>query len=224
MGPEQLPANAGNATEALRPRRWLARLPWLLVPLLLLAVLYLARGWLLPGLAHWLDVAQPPARVDYVFVLGGGSEIRPFVAAALVEAGFARKVLLVEVQRPPETELGLVPAEHEVNRSVLLAGGVPAAAIEVLPGTVRSTRDEAGALTEFLASRPDASVAVVTNGYHTRRARLIFHRALGERSEQVRFVGAPVDGFDESNWWRCEAGFRCYATEYGKLISSWLRD
>jgi hypothetical protein len=39
----------------------------------------------------------------------------------------------------------------------------------------------------------------------------------------VRFVGAPVDGFDETNWWHFEAGVNCYLNEYLKLAYYWLR-
>jgi hypothetical protein len=40
----------------------------------------------------------------------------------------------------------------------------------------------------------------------------------------VHFVAAPTDGFDADNWWRSEAGFTCYATEYVKLAYQGLRE
>lgn len=49
-----------------------------------------ARGYLLPTLARWLDVGVAPQPADYLFVLPGGEDTRPFVAAALVKAGYAR--------------------------------------------------------------------------------------------------------------------------------------
>ena len=39
--------------------------------------------------AGWLDVGQRPRRADYVMVLNGGEDTRPFAAAALITAGWA---------------------------------------------------------------------------------------------------------------------------------------
>jgi uncharacterized SAM-binding protein YcdF (DUF218 family) len=94
---------------------------------------------------------------------------------------------------------------------------VPEETIILLPGAAASTADEARALAEFLDAHPGGSVAVVTSAYHTRRARLIFGRALGERAGAVRFVGAPSDGFGATDWWRTEQGLSTYGTEYVKL-------
>ena len=38
-------------------------------------------------MASWLDVGQQPRQADYVMVLNGGENTRPFAAAALVGAG-----------------------------------------------------------------------------------------------------------------------------------------
>ena len=218
MGPGQL-----REEPPLRPRRarrWLLRLAVLAC---VGVALYVAAPWYLPAAARALDVSAPPSRVDYVMVLGGGHETRPFVAAALVKAGLAGGVLLPSVKLSPEAEDGLAPPEHELNLDILVRRGVNPDLITVLPGEVNSTSDEAQALADFLADKPNVSVAVITNHFHTRRASWVFRKALGPRAAQVRFFGAPVDGFDETNWWRHEAGFHCYLTEYVKLPYYWLR-
>jgi uncharacterized SAM-binding protein YcdF (DUF218 family) len=157
-------------------------------------------------------------------VLGGGPTTRPFVAAALVQAGLARRALVPSPRRSPEQEEGLRPSEAEVTRRVLRARGAPDGAVITLPGEVDSTRDEAQALRRFLETEPDTSVAVVPNGFHTRRARMLFRHELGDRMAQVHFVGAPTDGFGADDWWRSEGGFCCYATEYFKLVYHGLRE
>jgi uncharacterized SAM-binding protein YcdF (DUF218 family) len=83
--------------------------------------------------------------------------------------------------------------------------------------------DEARALATFLEAHPDATAAVVTNGFHTRRARRVFNQALGVRAAQVYFVGVPRDRVDESSWWRTPHGCTVYLTEYAKLPYYWLR-
>jgi uncharacterized SAM-binding protein YcdF (DUF218 family) len=179
---------------------------------------YLAGPWILPRLGEFLDVSEPPRRVDCVLVLGGGASTRPFVAAALIRAGLARRALIATVKLSPEARDGTWPAEHDLVHGVLLARKVRGDEIVLLPGECDSTIDEARALARFLDSEPEATVAVVTNDFHTRRARMLFRRVLGPRQSQVHFVSAPVDGVVASNWWRTEKGFVVYTTEYLKLI------
>jgi uncharacterized SAM-binding protein YcdF (DUF218 family) len=107
---------------------------------------------------------------------------------------------------------------------VLLARGVSESAIIRLSGDVGSTSDEARLLANFLSAHPEGTVTIVTTGMHTRRARWIFNRALGPQYSRIRFVGAPTDGFDETNWWRFERGWTDYATEYMKLATYRLRE
>ena len=89
-----------------RCTRWAAMLA---CALLLLAALWLARVALLPRLAQWLDVGGQPVRADYVMILGGGAATRPFVAAALVRAGLAHKVLLAHVKPNSAESTGSCP-------------------------------------------------------------------------------------------------------------------
>jgi uncharacterized SAM-binding protein YcdF (DUF218 family) len=198
-----------------RWRRWTIGLA-LLAGLLVGA--YLGREVLLPPVAGFLDVSEHPGPVDAVLVLGGGVEDRPFAAAALYRAGLTRRILLSTVEDSPETEDHLLPPEHEIARRVLLARGVPARHIVLLEGVCVSTVDEAKALARFLDDEPDTSVAVVTHGYHTRRARALFRRALGERASQVRFFAAPCGDFRADDWWRSETGVTTHVLEYLKLV------
>jgi uncharacterized SAM-binding protein YcdF (DUF218 family) len=190
----------------------------------LLLVLYLARGRLLPAVARFLDVSEAPRTVDAVLILGGRPDTRPFVAAALVRAGLARRALVLTPRLAPENADGISPPEDEVIRRVLRAQGVPDEAIVTLPAEVASTGDEARGLGRFLVAEPDTTVAVVTSDFHTRRARMLFRHELGEHMAQVHFIAAPTDNFDADNWWRSEAGCTCYATEYFKLAYYGLRE
>ncbi len=199
-----------------RRRRWLCRLlPHLAVAVLLVAL----HPWLLPLAGRFLDVSEPPREVDDVMVLGGGADTRPFVAAALYKAGLAHRVLVPTVMASPDVDDGLTAPEHEVMRQVLLKRGVPAEAIVLLPGDVNSTADEARSLKRYLDEHPGRRVAVVTNDYHTRRARHIFHTELGA---ELPFFAAPTDGYDAGDWWRSEEGCSLYLNEYLKMATYWV--
>ena len=201
--------------------RWLRRL---LVIAVLILVLSLSRGRLLPAAAQFLDVSEPPQPVDAVMVLGGNADTRPFVAAALIRAGLAQRALVPMFRPPADNEDGLALAEHELIRRVLRARGVRDEEVVTIPGEVASTQDEARALCRFFEAEPEATVAVITNGYHTRRARMLFHHELGERMARVHFIAAPTIGWSAVNWWRSEAGFTSCVTEYFKLAYYGLRE
>jgi uncharacterized SAM-binding protein YcdF (DUF218 family) len=100
---------------------------------------------------------------------------------------------------------------------------VPQSAIRRLDGAVLSTRDEARTLADFLADRPEATVAIVTNDFHTRRARLLFRRAIPVSRDQLHFIAAPTDGFGPGNWWHFKDGVLWYVGEYAKLCRDSLR-
>lgn len=189
---------------------------------LLFAGVTLALCWatypiLLRAAAAWLDVGCRPRPADYVMVLGGGENTRPFAAAALVKAGLARRALVAEIVPTPESRDGIAPPAHEVNRQVLLKRGVAAADVVILPGAAATTYDEALALAAFLDGRPSARVLVVTNDFHTRRSRWIFSRVLGDRAGRVSIVSSPTDEFSLDYWWRSAIGFQIIAGEYLKL-------
>jgi uncharacterized SAM-binding protein YcdF (DUF218 family) len=190
---------------------------------LLLGAVVLTLCWanstaLLRALAGWLDVGEPPQQADYVMVLNGGEVSRPFVAAALVKAGWAPRLLVAETSPSPAVLDGIIPPYHEINRQVFLKRGVPAADITVLPGQAATTYDEVEALATFLNDHPDAKVLVVTNECHTRRSRWVFARVLGDRARQVSFVSAPTDEFPMNRWWQSQRGLLAIATEYPKLV------
>lgn len=186
-------------------------------------VLYAISPFLLGCVGRWLNVGEElDVPVDYVYVLGGEASTRPFLAAAIFRAGFARKVLIPEGQ-PPTAADEWQMSEHQVQRAVLLHRGVPDRAILELPGPVDSTSDEAVALAKFLESNPQATVAVVTSNFHTRRTRLMFRRILPKHRDHLRFVACPTDGFGPENWWHYRDGVLWYTAEYAKLLREMLR-
>jgi uncharacterized SAM-binding protein YcdF (DUF218 family) len=196
----------------------------LLLASLFASLLYANSEDVLVGLARWLNVGAHPEKTDYVLVLNGDPNARPFVGAALVTSGLASKALLVPVKKSNNSAASM-PESHEAARQVMMLRGVPANKIVEAPGDCATTFDEAAALSRFLQmpSELSSTVTLVTSHFHTRRARWIFRQVLGQDAKRVRIVAAPVDGFDESNWWRVEDGFVTYATEYLKLVFYWLR-
>lgn len=196
-----------------RRRRW----P-ILAGASVLVLLYFVRSQLLASLGGWLNVGETLREpVDYVYVLGGDASTRPFLAAAIYRAGYASDVLIPRSLEPAEADDARMPTEEELLQRVLALRGVPETAIRRLDGAVSSTRDEARALAGFLAERPEATVAIVTNDFHTRRTRLLFCRAIPGARDRLHFIAAPTDGFSPGNWWHFKDGVLWYVGEYAKL-------
>jgi uncharacterized SAM-binding protein YcdF (DUF218 family) len=185
---------------------------------------YLQREAMLHGMGRWLNVSgrleQP---VDAVIVLGGGATTRPFVAVEILRAGLAGKILIPKVELTGDNLDGFVAPEQEITQQIVLRSGISADATVLLTSVVDSTEGEALAAAAYLKLHPGERLAVVTSDYHTRRARIMFSRACGRNATNMVFIGAPTDGFNASNWWRCEPGLLAYLTEYLKLARTLAR-
>ena len=198
-----------------RRRRWIV----LGVVLVAAAGLWLSAAVWLPAVGCWLDASQAPVRCDYVMVLGGGPDIRPFAAAAIYRAGLARKVIISDTNAGEGEKEDSRPSEVELTRQVLLRRQVPAADILVVGPRNASTYDEARRLADFLQTRPARRVLIVTHDFHTRRAAWIFRQCLAGQPVQVAVVGVPNERFQLATWWRNETGFVTVLGENVKLLA-----
>lgn len=217
MQPGTVPASPLKRSVAWQRCRRLA------IVLGVMGICYLLHPFLLVQAGRWLNVGESLRQpMDYVYVLGGEASTRPFLAAAIYRAGYANTVLIAETQVTPIPGEA-VSSEHKLTRAILVNRGVPENAIVELPGPVDSTRDEAQVLGTFLASRPTATVAVVTSDFHTRRTRLTFRRMLPKFASGLHFVATPTDGFNAENWWYFTDGVIWYTTEYAKLVRDFVQ-
>lgn len=203
--------------------RWRRRVVWLFIALGTLTLVIAVGERAMRGAATWLDVGEPPRCSDYVLVVGGGLEIRPFVAAALVRRGLAKKVLISHSISSVEVQDGILPPDHEVTIRVLASYGIPRENTTLLGHENATTYDEARELAEFLRDLPETRVIVPTNEWHTRRTRWIFAQVLGDRIGQVSFFSIPTEEFHIETWWRSEDGFRTVVGENLKLAFYVLR-
>jgi uncharacterized SAM-binding protein YcdF (DUF218 family) len=173
-------------------------------------------------LASWLDVGRAPGKVDYVVLLPGDENVRPFVAAAMLKAGLCEHVLLPKNMLSPDMLEGLSSPPDEVVRSVFRHRGVPTASLEVVEYVSDGTIDDARAAATVLTDQPEASVAIVTSFYHTRRARLAFEAVFGSRAASFQYISTPVTGISPDDWWLSEQGTQVILTEYVKLVAYWV--
>ncbi|MFL6334317.1 MAG: YdcF family protein [Pyrinomonadaceae bacterium] len=179
--------------------------------------------------ARALIVRDAPARADAIAVLGGSSTYveRARLAARLYAEGRAPVLLLTDDGQRG----GWSVAEQRNPRFVELAAeelrraGVPPERIEVVTPSAAGTFEEAALLRQYAEGRGLHSVAVVTSGYHSRRALWTLRRAFAGSGVEVGVE--PVEPGEQSPraavWWLYPLGWQLVAGEYVKLIYYRLR-
>ena len=169
-------------------------------------VVYQLRAPLLTRVGALLVHEDPLAPASAIAVLGGGVLDRILEAADLYAAGYAPIVLLTRTpENPVIAELqarGLdVSTALEFRLDYLANLGVPRDATTVLQRVVESTQAEAALIAEWAESRQIGRIIVVTSGFHTARARLVFDRVLRGRPTEILIRPSSASAFDPSTWW-----------------------
>jgi len=134
---------------------------------------------------------------------------------ALVRQGDARWLIATD----SELDLpGIRDSWAGLVRREAIWQGTPEARIVDAPGIVTTTYAEALAVRRLALARGWRSLIVVTDPYHTRRARMIFRNVF--RDAGVQFIVRPADGaaYRADAWWRTEDGLRETWTEYLKTL------
>lgn len=189
------------------------------LPMLLIAWPLL--GWIA---AKGLIVNAELPQADAIAVLAGSSTYleRTHRAAQLFHEGRAAKIALTndnlhsgwsaEQQRNP---LFVEQAFDELTNQ-----GVPAGRIEIVPGAVTSTYDEALRLRQYALARSVRSLLVVTSAYQSRRALWTLRRVF-ERSDIAIGLDSVEPGEQSptpATWWLHRLGWKLVPGEYLKII------
>lgn len=182
----------------------------------LLAVVLLALGgrvWL-GWLGRFLVTADPLRPVDALVVLGGGGRHRIEEGVRLALAGVAPWLVVTNTR---VSWPGVRASYAELMAQEAQWQGVPPERIVPAPGLVTTTVEEALAVRALAAARGWRSLMVVTDPWHTRRARLIFRRILHPDGVAVCAHPAPKPGYETAAWWKTADGVRDTWAEYQKL-------
>ena len=201
-----------------RPRRsrWARRM---LILVLLCVAAFIFRHPLMSLAARWWIVNDAAGKADAVYVLGGGLDQRPFIAAELFNKGTVPLVLVAEPVQNPAVKMSLMPADADVTLGILKKQGVPDSAIQRIGNGVRSSRDEAVALHEWVKAHPSVKQVVIpTDPFHTRRVKWFFTRELKDTDVSLVVVAIPNPRYDAERWWESEESFLGFFNEIVKMI------
>jgi uncharacterized SAM-binding protein YcdF (DUF218 family) len=177
--------------------------------------------WILMG--NYLIASDPPKKVDAIVVLSGAESDRIPEAARLFKEGYSDTVILTDtgLSKTPTPGTEESPIDPNGIKAVELAGmGVPISNIILPNNIVSSTVGEAEAVLDTMQRQGMDSAMIVTDPYHTRRAKIIFDRIFDGSGIQLRIQ--PVEGhwFRPFTWWLHPQGWKVTALEYIKLLLS----
>jgi uncharacterized SAM-binding protein YcdF (DUF218 family) len=175
---------------------------------------WIEREALLQGAAGLWIVSDPITPADAVVVLGGGIDMRPFVAADLYTKGLVKKVLLSKEKEPPSVEIGAVTSDIEDERQVLLRLGVQNSAIETFGNANKNTREEATALKSWADRNAPSVLIIPTEIFPARRVSWMFRREFagtGIRIEVPSFDSPRL--YTRADWWKTEDGMLAFQNE-----------
>jgi len=173
---------------------------------------------------RYLVVEDPLEKSDAILALAGARVERWLEVVDLYHAGWAPHIVLSN-GRTHEIEAQLrargirFPAEAETAREAMVQMEVPAKAIEILPGSVDNTAQEARATREMALANGWQRVIVVTSRYHSRRTAFAFRREFQGTPVQIRIRTSRYDLSTPDRWWTDRADFRFVALEYQKLVA-----
>jgi uncharacterized SAM-binding protein YcdF (DUF218 family) len=166
------------------------------------------------------DALEP---ADAIFVLAGGAVDRWLESVDLYREQYAKAVILSPGRtEQAETELrerGIrLPTSGQNARDAMIQLGLPPDAVQVMPGNLDNTAQEAEAFHAFARNAGWRRVIVVTSPYHTRRTRFAFRREFRDSSITVLVRASRHDESDPPRWWQHRADIRFVTSELQKLV------
>lgn len=210
-------------------RKRSGRIRWLIIGAVLLLIsgtLYFFHPAILRGVGQFLIVDDLLSPSDAIVLSTGDLYNRPSVAARLYHQGYASWIMFSPLEKNLAEKFGIVAEHGTLLRKVLVSLGVPDSSIILLhfEGGVTSTFDEALSVRNFIAERPSLKkIIVVTSAFHTRRASLVYRKALHHLNVEVLMAPAPYSHVDVNEWWKSEDGLIFCLNEYVKLVYYWLK-
>lgn len=180
----------------------------------------LAHKPILKAYADWFYVENASPGADAILMLSGGDETRFTHSIALMEAGYAPRVLFTHSRIPKRKYSRFFKHREEVVLDICAFEGMDCCIIPSSKGGATSTFDEAYDLAAYCSEQGLDHIIIVTEQFHTRRAYYAFRKVFDLLGLDVKLEisGAPNEHFQSHNWWKKESGLTNYFLEPLKLL------
>jgi len=196
--------------------------PWKRITATAVGLALLSGAFFFPHAGRFLVVSDPFERADAGLVLSGQPIQRILAGRDLLLSGRVDRLLVIQEPSAPQVagelvRLGLLDAERpEWSYRILQLSGAPMDRVVFLP-PAQSTRGEAVVLRGYLRSHRIRRIVLVTDKFHTRRARPLFRWILKGEGVEILSFSNPYDPFEPDGWWRRPLDLRPVLIEYVKL-------
>lgn len=172
---------------------------------------------LLNGVSRSLIYEDPLVKVEAIVVLAGsGSGNRIKAAARLYHEGIGEKLFFSGFEMYPGTYTSTLMKNYALKL------GVPEDKIITwIPDVEVSTRGESVANLELLNKENIKKFILVTSAYHTRRAKLVYDKAIVLLGYDIEFLvyPAPDPWVPVQGWWKIRTGQKGIFIEYIKSVA-----
>ena len=175
---------------------------------------------LLTSYAQWLTVEDRWETADAAVALSGGDGERLHASIGLYKQHQARAILLVGPDQPLLKVYtgGDSLTQAEAKRRIILSKKIPSDSVIVATGAY-STWDEAHLTLRAARARGWSSIVIVTDPFHTRRARATFRHVFRNEPVEILAYHLPPGRttYSPVKWWARERDFMAVVTESIKL-------
>ncbi|MEG3638445.1 YdcF family protein [Magnetococcus sp. PR-3] len=161
--------------------------------------------------AHWLITNDQPVMADAIVVLGGGIPTRPKKGFALLDQGWAPQLIFVGDNRLTLQQIG----RYYCNICDFKRPDVH------ILGATLSTHEDLRTVRTHLKPGAYNKILLVTDPYHTRRARILATRLFAAQDMQVHVISSQ--GYfklkrPDTPWWKDTLTLRTVVSEWIKLL------
>lgn len=191
-----------------------------LIWIIIIFVLVIASKPLLESMGDYLIVSDSVEKADLIAAVSG-PEYRIVYAAELYRKGLGATLFYTGGFSEKDQRV-----EADWSEYLATTQGVPKEAIATDGSTVVSTYQEAERLKAYIDAHPEKNIKniiVVTDPYHTRRARWAYQRVMGKGiTVQMAMVPFAQTGYTKQ-WWAQSVSTKMVLTEYFKSAFYILR-
>lgn len=165
-------------------------------------------------------------RADAIVLLMGSIPDRVLQTELIYKQGLGRRIILVEENMEGFHDLrkrgSPIVSNTDQCYNALVYLGINEEFINVLPGSARSTIQEALIIKDFIKSNPSVDTLIlVSSPSHTRRASMIFSKILKHYEVPAVIYTSPGEKstFNAARWWKSREDIQYVLTEYVKILS-----
>ena len=188
----------------------------------LLLVVIAARRVPLIALGAFLASGRPIAgEFDYVLLGGGDRELE--MAASLIEATPARKIVLAESEPSRLVHFNVLPPSHKIDIERLAALGVPRERIVLIPQDPEQPRWAPDLFSRWHREQQMPKTVVLCEEMAQRSVWMqLRQHCTSQQLENVYSLGLVNRHYPVDRWWQSRRGIKAVTLGYVSLFNKWL--